>query len=464
MASTAPFPLKDVLCVARIHPFYTRATKYPPSDDKILAAQKHADEIAPDLEAHQLTWKSDLYKSIRRLVHDTSPENHFRRRSYISNTGGGSGSSPLFFTTDVHENRHARSLFGSLIRRAGLIGDTDFVVTTHASGKLYRSLDLMTEIFESAGASVLTAGHILAPKDVVELIIKYHANVLSGDASQIVSVVYYVATLPKERSVGLHLDKIIYTSSGLTPFQRSEILLVFPKVQIYSILGSAEAGPYAFSCSHLLSSNWANLSHEDFIYVTRQMRIEILPASTTEQEATPEPLCDGEKGIIAQTSLMRLRNPLVRYVTGDVGSLHHVAGNVRKAIPCLNETHFRVLRLQGRDHRFSFEWDGEYFEFSNVSDLMNDPKSGVLQWQVLLDKMEGSEEEFLEVRVVRALSADQNGTNIHSREKLTRTIEIFFHIYKHNRHRFNLAFMDNDNAFQRSGTGRKIIKFINNFN
>lgn len=72
------------------------------------------------------------------MTHDTSPENVYRLRSYISITGGGSGGLPLMFATDVKENRKHRAVFGEFMAACGLVGPGDWVLTTHASGYLYR--------------------------------------------------------------------------------------------------------------------------------------------------------------------------------------------------------------------------------------------------------------------------------------------------------------------------------------
>lgn len=69
---------------------------------------------------------------------DTNPENGFRHGVYTSITGGGSGSRPILFVTDVQENRRARAGFGQFLRRMGLLSSLDWVVTTHTSGELYR--------------------------------------------------------------------------------------------------------------------------------------------------------------------------------------------------------------------------------------------------------------------------------------------------------------------------------------
>lgn len=76
---------------------------------------------------------------IQRLINDTSFENSFRRSIYTSVTGGGgTSSSPLFFATNVYENRLHRSVFGRFLSKMGLIQVGDWVVTVHTAGELYR--------------------------------------------------------------------------------------------------------------------------------------------------------------------------------------------------------------------------------------------------------------------------------------------------------------------------------------
>lgn len=413
-------------------------------------------------------------------MNDINPQNTFRHSVYTSTTGGGTGSKPMFFATDVHENRRARADFARLARRMGVVSGSDWAVTTHMGGELYRlvksamdgtnssynsccrSLDLVLEILENAGASALAAGQYMAPAGVVKLIIDYHANILCGDSAQIVSIVHYISTLSQEKRGDIKLNKIIYTSEGLTPSQRALIRKVLGDISVFSILGSAEAGPYAVSCPHLSGSHWESVSYQDFIFDTRMTRIEILPSSFSEQDAksNPEPVEDGRQGVIAQTSLTRLRNPLVRYITGDIGSLHPIPDESKALMPETDWDHLRILRLHGRDRRFSFEWDGEYLEFSQLNALLNDVQSAVVQWQVVLSRIEQTAEKLVEVRLLRSNSS----SNSISQEGLTQRIETFFHVYSGNRHQFKLVYLEDDSTFQRSETARKVLKFVDNFN
>lgn len=298
----------------------------------------------------------------------------------------------------------------------------------------------------------------MPPADVIRIAIDFQVNVLSGESSQIVQIAHYVSSLPPEVRARLGIRKIIYTSETLTTPQREHILEVLGPVSICSILGSAEAGPYAVNNPDLTGIH-PKAGYEDFIFDTRLTQIEILPASFIEQGSDPVPIPDGEEGIIAQTSLTRLRHPIVRYITGDAGSLHPLPEEARSLIDEAHWPYLRVLRFRGRDRRFSFEWDAEYIEFHRLTTLMNNPECGILQWQVILDKMDASPEALLEVRLLRS----PDGTNTLSEPLLIDRVQHFFHVYSSNIYRFKLVFMKTLAEFELSTTGRKVVKFIDRF-
>lgn len=79
------------------------------------------------------------YKEIARLTTDRDPRNGYRRGTYISTTGGGSGGGhPMVFATDSIENRQQRAVIGSFLRSCGIVGPGDWVLTMHVAGHLYR--------------------------------------------------------------------------------------------------------------------------------------------------------------------------------------------------------------------------------------------------------------------------------------------------------------------------------------
>ncbi|KNG81592.1 hypothetical protein ANOM_010299 [Aspergillus nomiae NRRL 13137] len=458
------YPLSQILSVARVHPFYSDA-EWAPTRERLAEILANADNPPSGIHLHAFppTEKSKLYKHIARLTADTSPQNGYRQSTYISTTGGGSGGAPMVFATDSLENRQQRAAIGALMRACQIIEPGDWALTMHVSGHFYRALDLTTELLEAAGASVLCAGAEMAMEAVVDALNQYRVNVVAGDAGQVVQLVRYIDTLPVGQKASLQIRKVLYTSEPMTPAQKNFIKSVLGEVTIYSVIGSAEAGPWAVSNPLLTNHNTAS-SAADFIYDTRTMLLEVLPLSF--QDAEVKSYCDerhmvgvpdGEKGTLLQTSLQRLRNPLVRYVCGDVASLHPLSVEARTRLPAEDAEHYRIVRIYGRDKRLSFDWYGEYFEFDTVQALMRQASWGILQWQVILwTKPEGLD-KCLEVRLLRASASDGN---LLSEADLIKEIKHFFMVFDFNEDLFQLKFLTGLDGFVRSATGRKVANFI----
>ncbi|KAF6806144.1 hypothetical protein CPLU01_15928, partial [Colletotrichum plurivorum] len=393
---------------------------YPPDDDGVrIAREQGASFTDADLTTQPLLRKKDLYTAIERLVNDTSAQNTYRRNVYTSVTGGGSTNSKhLFFATDALENRRHRAYFGQMLRDLGLIKPGDWVETTHATGGLYRQVIGAEHIKISADRAYWRSLDLT----FVRILQDFSANVLSGDGSQILSVTHHISTMPSAERDKIKLEKVIYTSEGLTAAQRSHI---------YAVLGPRQGRALRGSSSDLIPSDPAS-SYADFIIDTRMTLIEILPLSFTDGDAIPDILPEGETGVIAQTSLTRLRNPVVHYLTGDIGSLRPLPEEAQSLIPEAQRPYMRVLRLHGRDHRFSFSWDGFDIEFEKLSTVMAEPELGVLQWKVILSKMEPSKETLLELRV---LSSRRDGDE----EVVTRRLKAFCYVYEYNKHKFRVT-------------------------
>lgn len=317
------------------------------------------------------------------------------------------------------------------------------------------SLDLATEIMENAGATVISAGHNMAHDDVVQALVNYHINVLTGDGSQCIRIVHRLAQLPQDERERIRLTKIIYTSESLTGPQQELIRSTLGDIKVCSIMGSSEAGPWSVSNPEVTGDS-GTCSVVDFLFDTRNMVIEILSPRVLEEDSLSmiTPLAEGEEGIIVQTSLQKLRNPLVRYITGDVGSLHSLPEKSRASVD--DSEYLRVLRMRGRDKRFSFKWYASYFEFDKLDEVMNAKDGGILQWQVILDQLPGSTECGLELRLLRAPSC----TGIISDEEVGKRMEELFLILDENRDLFRLVFVDDLSRFERSSTAGKVIKFI----
>lgn len=292
--------------------------------------------------------------------------------------------------------------------------------------------------------------------EVINALANYHINILTGDGSQCIRVVQRLAQLPEDQGPRVNLSKITYTSEPLTRSQRDLIRLTLGDITICSVMGSSEAGPWAIRNPNLTGE--PDGSAVDFVFDSRNVIIETLPHSVLDDNppTAAEQLQDGEHGIIVQASLQRLRNPLVRYVTGHIGSLKTLPERARALIPDSDWEYLRELHMQGRDKRFSFKWYGSYFNFVGIDALMDVESRGILQWQLILDRCGGSAEVGLEIRLLRA--APRQGIVPH--DELVREIEQFFLILNENRDLFRLVFVDDLTQFERSATAGKVIKFI----
>ncbi|KAF7958172.1 hypothetical protein EAE96_003733 [Botrytis aclada] len=458
--ATETYSLAEILAVAKNHPFYNENILYPADSKTVAKLQETAfsKEKKGNLQEQPLLDKKILYKSIKRLTHDVNPRNTYRHGSYMTITGGGSGSIPMMFAVDVHENRRQRARMGDLLRVCGVIEPKDLVLSTHLAGGFYRSLDLTTEMIENAGGTVLSAGAYMPPAEVVQSLANYHVNALTGDGSQIVQTVQHISMMAKEVRERIVLNKIIYTSEPLTGPQRVFIKSILGDVDIFSIMGSAEAGPWAISSPKLTGEQDDKEIATDFIFDTRSMLLEIFPPSVNDGTAPLISKClpQGEKGLIVQTSLQRLRNPLVRYITGDIGSIHPLPDTASAVVPELDWKFLRVIRMQGRDHRFSFKWYAAYFEFQRIEAFMREKDYGILQWQIILDRLDDTPQASLEIRLLRSPPRD----DIISIQTLTERLESFFLIGIENRHLARILFLDNLDGFERSITAGKVIKFV----
>ncbi|TGO44720.1 hypothetical protein BCON_0471g00040 [Botryotinia convoluta] len=458
--ATGRYSLAEVLAVAENHPFYNEGILYPADLKTVMKLQEStfSKEKRADLQEQPLLDKKTLYKSIKRLTHDVDPRNTYRHGSYMSITGGGSGSIPMMFAVDARENRRQRAQMGDLLRVCGVIEPKDLVLSTHLAGGFYRSLDLVTEMMENAGGTVLSAGAYMPPAEVVQSLANYHVNALTGDGSQIVQTVQHISLMVKEDRERIVLNKIIYTSEPLTSPQRVFIKSVLGDVEIFSIMGSAEAGPWAISSPKLTGEQDVKEIATDFIFDTRSMLLEIFPPSVSDGIAPLISKClpQGGKGLIVQTSLQRLRNPLIRYITGDIGSIHPLLDTASTVVPEHDRKFLRIIRMQGRDHRFSFKWYAAYFEFQRIEAFMREKDYGILQWQIILDRLDDTPQASLEIRLLRSPPRD----DILSVRTLTERLESFFLIIPENKHLARIVFLDNLDGFERSITAGKVIKFM----
>ncbi|KAJ5644425.1 hypothetical protein N7507_010436 [Penicillium longicatenatum] len=418
------YSLAEVLAVAKSNIFYNPDILYPANTDGVQASRNSVigHEAEPKLQEQPLLEKKTLYNVIEQLTHDQDARNTYRHSSYMSITGGESGGIPMFFAVVAHENRQQRAQMGYPVSSSLETGSYLFI----PQETFYRSLDLTTEIMENAGATVLSAGCYMPAPEVAKALADYHVNALTGDGTQVINVIYAISMMAQSDRDRICLDKIIYTSEPLTSPQRDFVKTVLGDIKITSIIGSSEAGPWAISNPDLTREQSLTSGCVDFIFDTRHVLLQILPCSVLDGASLSDttPLPYGEWGIIVQTSLQRLRNPLVRYITGDVGSLYPLPKGTNVSVPHAD---------RGRNQRFNFKWDGCYFEFDKIEAVLQQDEYGILQWQVRP-----------------------------RRKQLWRFG--YFVAPKGRAHISRIVFLNDASEFERSTTAGKVIKFLDYWN
>ena len=248
----------------------------------------------------------------------------------------------------------------------------------------------------------------------------------------------------------------------LSRTRRKFLTSIFGPVAFYSIFASAETGPWAIA-NFNLTGEPADDNAADFIYDERAMRVEVLamssPAADSQQlslsgelEFAPE----ATAGHLVLTCLQRLQNPLVRYVSGDIGSVHELPASAMRQIGEDKAAHLKVLRLYGRDQRFSFKWLGEYYDFAELSKVMQTEGWDILHWQVILKDDDLKGPDICELRLFRDWV---DGRTVACKE-LERDLAEVFHLTPLNAKQLKVVNVKNMEEFVKSETSNKIIRFL----
>ncbi|USP79396.1 hypothetical protein yc1106_06670 [Curvularia clavata] len=440
-----------------MHPFYSDGQISAPGYEEVAKALIAAPGFSATLENLPITRKERLAEVTTKLSRNTMEARSFRSGAIIGITGGGSGKGdPMPFFTDAQETRAIRAYTGHLLVKCGIAGDGDLAIVLNTTGNLYRSLSIISETLEHAGVSTLMAGHSMDPDRLVRTCQQLQPNVLAGAPSQLIQLARHVS---KTRA-DICFDKIIYTSEMLPVQQRMYLDQVFGGTRgplFYgSIYGSAEAGPWAVA-NHALTGHHAE--NVDLIYDKRAMIVEIVPQTsrTANQDRGSKPVetvPDGTAGIIVLTSLQKLRHPLVRYYTGDIGSLHDLTPEIRDSVGDGSGS-LRILRFYGRDRAESFKWQANFYEITAIGEAMNAANWGVFDWQIVLDIKKDTGEHTMEVRVIR----EEQSADVLTQSQLRSELSAFFNVYPKVDHLFHLRSVGLEDMV-RSETAGKIIRLV----
>lgn len=244
-------------------------------------------------------------------------------------------------------------------------------------------MELIGELVEHARGTSIPAGMDFSNSGMVELVRQLHPNVITGTSSRLLTFARFLLSNPE---LNITFPKVLYTSEPLPTYQEDYMRKAFRCDTVSSLLGSAEGGIWGVAPPS--KTLHGSKPYREFVFREDMMVVEIVS-----DDGAPVP--EGQVGELVLTSLMRLRNPLVRYRTGDVASLHPYTNTGDPTAK------YQCIHMYGRHPNRSFSISGEYVDLVEMEKVMQQEKWAVLEWQVVLDSDHvGSTEESVEFRVV----------------------------------------------------------------
>ncbi|WOO79577.1 uncharacterized protein LOC62_02G003097 [Vanrija pseudolonga] len=378
--------LDDILASAATHPVYAPLLAPTP-------AEQHT-----TLGAFPLLTKSHLIATVPELLVPPCLTS-----TYLSPTGGTrTGPRPLFVPTDTSDNRIQRYLYAQLLRATGTLGPESVVLNLHGGMPMYRSGDLTSSMIDYAGGTELACGVHASMAQAMEYAGQFGANTVSAADSKLVQLATWADEHPDQAH---NFHTALFTSEPLSRKQEAFVRRALGVRAIGSVYGSAECGPVAVAPP----TTAAGEETRTFVVDRRMFVVEVVSdgskvlASSLDSDPAPHPV-----GEVVLTSLVRHRNPIVRYRTGDYGVIRAHASSPELV----------YVELHGRDKELSFSLATDYIDVSKIEAIM--ARYAVIQWQVVL-----SAGESVEFRAV--FDSDGGRHNVQERADAVRS-EIRTHI------------------------------------
>jgi phenylacetate-coenzyme A ligase PaaK-like adenylate-forming protein len=404
------FTLDEILLRASTHPMYAH----------LLGDNRDNQEGRKlRLEDFPTVDKTHLIAGFAKLM-ETDPTS--LHAAYLSPTGGTRwGSKQLHFISDTRENRLQRVAFVErVLAPLGVFTATDIVVNVHgATAPMYRSQELIGTLIEYAGATELGVGGFATNEEVLYHTELFRANVFTGTASKLLQIAEYMAAHPELFPKVANVTKVVYTSEHMTRPQELFLRRVLKNVEVVScIYGSSEGGPWAAGTPQR-EVRPENREWDEMAFDSEMMVVQIMDPESETVLADSRVVCAGGAdaasedcgpvGEIVLTSLSRARNPLLRYRTGDLGSLRRY--NSSSSLCC--------LRFKGRSPEKSFDLDGDYMDVAEFEQRVFSKKEyRVIEWQVIVNGIGAAEGRHrLEFRVV----TEGNDEKCHEWEEKVKT-------------------------------------------
>jgi phenylacetate-CoA ligase len=212
---------------------------------------------------------------------------------YYSRSGGTTSGQPVYVPADIAENHEQRRRLARRLAADGVLSPRTVALNVAPMVRMYRTLEIFSELCECCGATVLPMAAIADDREIQEHAALFAANTLLGMPSRLLAFARSV----RENRWSCPVDTVIFGGEPLQAGKRRFLREVLGVKRFSGIYGSAELGVVA----------WQQSEAPVYQFPRDIVHLEIVG-----------PDADGFGSLVA-TNLVRQRFPLVRYQTGDVG-------------------------------------------------------------------------------------------------------------------------------------------------
>ncbi|CAF3459328.1 unnamed protein product [Rotaria socialis] len=323
------------------------------SPNKIVNISHGGNYIRPYIHhehIHSMNDKSILTKEKlhEQLVALKSIDNRWNQNVYVSSSGGSGGKS-LFFATDIKQNQLQRQILVDMMLEQNIISHNDVCLNLFQSNNIYRSFEIFNDFCTMANCTTLPMSASATDADILKVIEYFKPNILMGSPYRLMQFAFF---MEKQIEKKINFEKIYFACESLDEIKQRYFERIFHCSIFIGFYGSAEAG--VFACQSPKYS-----ATKIFLYPKELVHIEIINSK------------------IIVTNLIRKRNQLIRFDSGDLGRL--ISNNENDKYGLLEVFYSQRLIMIGDDT----------LSISDIEEIMK--QIDLIEWQLVIDYVSHTE-------------------------------------------------------------------------
>ncbi|CAF3317996.1 unnamed protein product [Rotaria sp. Silwood2] len=276
------------------------------------------------------------------LIELKSIDKQWNQSVYISSSGG-SGGKRLFFATDIKQNLLQRQILVDMMLEQNIISHNDICLNLFHSNNIYRSFEIFNDFCSMANCTTLPMGDDANDEDILKIIEYFKPNILMGPPYRLMQLAFFIEKQSKKE---IKFEKIYFACESLDENKQRFFKRIFHCSLYIGFYGSAEVGVFACQLPKYSST-------KIYLYPKELVHIEIINSK------------------IIVTNLIRKRNQLIRFDTGDLGQF--ISNNKHDKYGLIEIFHSeRLIMIQN-----------ETLSKSDIEEIMK--HMDLIEWQLIID-------------------------------------------------------------------------------